>query len=142
MFDFKRTATFSFVECFYVAPLMYINYSFILPRLVPATARYITFKKVAIDQTAFACILTSGFFVLLNLIEGFSLKEAVDHLREKLWQTMCFTWKLWIPTQCINFYFVPIKYQVLFANMVSIIDNTMLSFIYNQPTKEEQKALD
>ena len=31
----------------------------------------------------------------------------------------------------VNFYFMPIKYQVFFANIVSIFFNTALSFIHN-----------
>ena len=69
-FDYKRTATFTSVGFFYVAPMLYMNYSFILPTLVPATARYATIKKVAIDQTAFASAMTCGFFVIINLMEG------------------------------------------------------------------------
>ena len=58
-----------------------MNYSFILPTLVPATARYSTIKKVAIDQTAFASAMTCGFFVIINLMEGNTVSKGINDVR-------------------------------------------------------------
>ena len=44
---------------------------------------------------------------------------------------MIMNWKLWIPGSFINFAIMPIKYQVLFANVVSLVYNTALSSIHN-----------
>ena len=37
-------------------------------------------------------------------------------------------WILWFPAQAINFGFVPVKFQVLFSNFVSLLWNGYLSF--------------
>ena len=69
-FDVKRTAIFTSVGFFYVAPMLYINYSKILPALVPASASYGALKKLLFDQSVFAGSMTVGFFMIMNGIEG------------------------------------------------------------------------
>ena len=75
--------------------------------------------------------MTCGFFVFINLIEGNSIKKAFNDIRQKFWTIMFINWQLWIPASFINFSFMPIKFQVLFANFVSLIYNTALSFVHN-----------
>ena len=72
-FDYKRTAIFTSVGFFYVAPLLYLNYNFFLPSLVPAKASYAALKKLVIDQSLFASGMTAGFFIVINKIEGNSI---------------------------------------------------------------------
>ena len=44
---------------------------------------------------------------------------------------MLVNWKLWVPANFLNFALVPIPYQVLWANFVSLIYNACLSYILN-----------
>ena len=44
---------------------------------------------------------------------------------------MLINWQLWVPANFLNFCFVPIPYQVLSANFVSVIYNACLSYIHN-----------
>ena len=44
---------------------------------------------------------------------------------------MLVNWQIWIPCNFINFYLVPIPYQVLWANGVSVVYNACLSYIHN-----------
>ena len=90
--------------------MLYFNYCLFLPRIVPETARFAALKKVAIDQTVFASFMTSGFFVIINLMEGNSVGKALTDIQQKLWTTMLVNWQIWIPAQAVNFYFTPIKY--------------------------------
>ena len=53
-----------------MAPMLYINYSKILPALVPASASYGAVKKLLFDQSVFAGSMTVGFFMIMNGIEG------------------------------------------------------------------------
>ena len=92
-----RTARFSVIGMVYVAPMLYFNYCIMLPRLVPEAAKLATLKKVAIDQTVFASLMTSGFFVIINLMEGNSLRKAAVDIQQKLWTTMLVNWQIWIP---------------------------------------------
>jgi hypothetical protein len=80
----------------------------------------------------FAPILTAGFFILINCLEGKGVEQGVTDIQEKFLMTMIVNWKLWIPANFANFYFVPNMYQVLFANCISLVYNVCLSAIHNQ----------
>ena len=44
---------------------------------------------------------------------------------------MIVNWQIWLPANLVNFRFVPVPYQVLFANGTSTIYNACLSYIHN-----------
>ena len=68
------------------------------------------------------------FFGSLATLEG-RIDELPDRLRNH-WRGAVFTnWKIWIPAQVLNFGFVPLQYQVLFANVVALVWNTYLSWV-------------
>ena len=87
-YDWKRSSTFGMMGFFYIAPMCYANYSYLIPYLVPATARMATFKKVLFDQTVFASIINAGFFINLNFLEGKSFENAKTELRANFAKTM------------------------------------------------------
>ena len=72
----------------------------------------------------------SGFFILINCIEGKGAQSGIKDLRNKFAETMIMNWKIWVPANFTNFYLVPIKYQVLYANLVSLLYNVCLSAIH------------
>ena len=118
--------------------MLHMNYSRILPYLVPAGGKnalapawQIAGKKLIFDQFAFAPIITSGFFLVINILEGNGLSKGFQDMQSKIWKTMLVNWQLWIPANFINFLIVPIPYQVLWANFVSIGFNVCLSYIHN-----------
>ena len=73
-FSLKRCATFGAVGAFYIGPMLHMNYSYILPYLVPevagASAGMLAVKKLMFDQFGFAPICTIGFFMFINTLEG------------------------------------------------------------------------
>ena len=48
-FDIQRTATFGLVGTVYVAPMLHVHYSYILPYFVPKAGSVAAIKKLAID---------------------------------------------------------------------------------------------
>ena len=121
----------------YVAPMLHMNYTKILPMIAPSGVKFEALKKLAFDQSVFAGTMTVGFFLGINMIEGKSFEHGTHEVRTKWLETMMINWKLWIPANFINFYIMPIKYQVLFANFVSLFYNAALSYIHNKPTNCE-----
>ena len=131
-YDIKRNVQFSSIGFFFVAPMLHLNYSKILPFLFPSGVKYEALKKLAFDQSIFASIMTAGFFCLINCIEGNGIQKGINDTKEKYLTTMMVNWKLWIPASFVNFTIMPNQYQVLFANCVSVIYNIMLSSIHNK----------
>lgn len=121
---------------FYIGPMLHLNYSRILPFLVPESAKtsqaVVALKKLGFDQLVFAPICTSGFFIVINTLEGNGPAKGIADLKAKLWETLLVNWKIWVPANFVNFALVPIPYQVLWANCVSILFNACLSFIHNK----------
>ena len=122
---------FGIVGMYYVGPLLHLNYSKILPSLVAgsskASSSAIALKKLAFDQLVFAPCMTAGFFLVMNTLQGNPLEKAFYDIRTKFKTTMIANWQLWIPANFLNFYFIPIPYQVLWANFVSLGFNVILS---------------
>jgi protein Mpv17 len=48
-------------------------------------------------------------------------------LQETMPVVMAANWALWIPAQSLNFAMVPLRYQVLYSNFVSLLWNVYLS---------------
>lgn len=51
-------------------------------------------------------------------------------------------WMIWVPTQFINFYYVPVKYQVIYVNVVSMIYDVFLSYIKHRDFTSESLHAD
>jgi Mpv17 / PMP22 family len=92
--------------------------------------------RVALDQFAFTPVILSTFISSLWTLEGAmgdstpenKNKSILTRLQETLPDVIVANWMLWGPVQWFNFRVVPQKYQVLFANMISLVWNAYLSF--------------
>jgi hypothetical protein len=116
---------------FYVAPILHVSYSKILPSLVPELTATGALKKLAIDQLVAAPLIMLFFFPAINLVEGKPVSKAVEDLKAKYFETMKINYYIWPAANLVNFMFVPIQYQVLWANLVSLVYNAGLSYIVN-----------
>lgn len=96
-------------------------------------------KKVAIDQATFAPCLMGSFIVAINLLEGNSFNYSIDQLKLKYFDVMSTSYTIWPAVQLCNFYFVPLKHQVLVVQSVALFWNAYLSWKTKQgkePTSE------
>lgn len=84
------------------------------------------------DQFMFAPILLTIFYpvnqmVIERDIRGF--QRGVEAWKAKIEETLFSNWKIWPIATYINFYLMPMQYQVLFANFVGLFWNMILSYI-------------
>jgi protein Mpv17 len=121
----------------YFGPCLHFWYSKLLPRIVskflPASEVSLStaLLGMAFDQLAFAPLVLSGFFIFLNFTkepEMKGIKVGVEEVRGKIWETLKTNWCIWPFATLTNLYFVPNRYQVLFANFVGLFWNMYLSF--------------
>lgn len=56
-------------------------------------------------------------------------EKGVQLVKSKIWETMKTNWLIWPAATTINFWFMPLKYQVLFANFIGLFWNIILSYI-------------
>ncbi|KAB0795196.1 hypothetical protein PPYR_08279 [Photinus pyralis] len=109
-------------------PLHHYFYMWLDKALPQRTLKVIT-QKILWDQIVMSPVCIAVFIYGVSALEGKSLRSGTDELKEKFVDIYAFDWCIWPPTQFINFYYLPVKYQVLYINGVTMIYNVFLSYI-------------
>ena len=110
------------------------------------------FKKVFLSQIIFSPICIFVFFVTLGILNRSSKEEIVNNLATKGKRVYCIEWIVWPPASLINFYLVPLRYRVLYDNIVSFGFDVYNSYIvhkhlrkdpsHKEPLSTDAKAID
>jgi hypothetical protein len=101
---------------------------------------------VLLDQLAFAPLFNAAWLSCLRLLEalapdrsgrrpsggrGSAMAEAIRDLpravRDDVPGIVMANWALWVPAQAVNFACVPLRFQVLYSNVVALAWNAYLS---------------
>ncbi|RWS30369.1 mpv17-like protein 2 [Leptotrombidium deliense] len=78
-------------------------------------------KKVLWDQIIFSPINLSVYFVTLGLCEKSNVKKVKEEIIEKGFEQIYVAeWFIWPPSQFLNFYLIPLRYRMLFDNIISL----------------------
>jgi len=95
-------------------------------------------KSVSADQLGFAPIILGTFFTYLCLLEGKGAEATKLKLSQDLPPTIVNNWFLWVPTQIINFKFVPEFLRLPVVSSVSLLWNIYLAVMTNKPVKPQE----
>mmetsp|Transcript_28060 Transcript_28060/g.39440 ORF Transcript_28060/g.39440 Transcript_28060/m.39440 type:complete len:257 (+) Transcript_28060:191-961(+) len=133
--DWYRTGRFGILGCFLVAPVVHFWYGALM-RKIPGNSISVVLKRTFLDQAFFAPIFLPTFMFNLMVLEGRSADEMLPRLREDVPDALVANWSLWIPAMMFNFRFVPLKFQVLFSNLVGFVWNAYLSWKTHESTHE------
>jgi len=125
--DTFRTLCFVTMGAFWVAPITHVWYNMLSTKIIvgPRTTFRI-FQRLFIDQFGFAPFFAPSFMGGLWILE--QRDEIFQPLIEVSPSLIVANWTLWIPAQLINFSLIPLKYQVLFGNVVALGWSVYLSF--------------
>ncbi|KAK9889836.1 hypothetical protein WA026_007202 [Henosepilachna vigintioctopunctata] len=99
------------------------------------------FKKIMLDQFFMGPICIACFFTCLGALEWKSLNEINMEIKKKFIGVYLMDWCLWPPTQFINFYFVPVRYQVLYINLVTVLYDVFLSYMKHKDAVLDKSKL-
>lgn len=126
-FDWLRNARFFIMGSLVVAPCTHFWYGFLNVHLFPGPSTFVTVsKRVIADQLGFAVLFQPSFMGILWFMEG--RKGIPGQLVEVVPALLMANWSLWIPAMSVNFAYVPLRFQVLFGNVVALLWNTYLSY--------------
>jgi len=127
--DWYRTGRFFLIGAFFVAPATHVWYGFLSTRLIPgkASPKRIV-QRLFIDQFGAAPLFCNTFMGLLWLLEGKKSSVVRTELFEAAPKLIVSNWKLWIPAMGVMFSVVPLKFQVLYSNVVGLIWTVYLSY--------------
>jgi peroxisomal membrane protein 2 len=133
--DYARTSRFVILGCALVAPVCHVWYGSLMER-IPGTSVKQVAKRVVLDQFCFAPLFLPTWLLNLWMLEGKSASYVMEEMPKKVPPTVVANWMLWIPAQTINLGMVPVKYQVLFSNIVAVAWSTYLSLTTHDSKKD------
>lgn len=77
----------------------------------------------------------------MQALEGKSLQQLEQQLRDSWVESVITNWKLWVPCQIINLGFVPGHLQVLVSNVVALVWNSYMSYITHRPAATPSRTV-
>lgn len=117
-------------------------YIFLDKRLgVLRNAKTIT-TKILVDQILFSPINLTVYFSTIGLMERSSISRVFDELKEKgMQQIYVAEWVIWPPAQFVNFYFLPLRYRMLWDNLISLGFDIYSPYVKYRTELRKEKAL-
>lgn len=109
-------------------PVHHYFYAWMDKRIPHRSVKFVT-QKILLDQIIMSPVCIVLFFYSMGALEGRPSKETTVEMKEKFIPIYVVDWSIWPPTQFINFYYLPVKYQVLYINAVTMVYNVYLSFM-------------
>ncbi|CAK9818278.1 Mpv17-like protein 2 [Anthophora plagiata] len=125
--DYVRTKNMTVVG-FLQGPFHHWFYMF-LDRVFPGRNVISVIKKTCLDQTIASPTCLGIFFVGLGVLEHKNFDAICEEVKMKLYDTWKVDCCFWPPTQCVNFFFIPLRYRVLYTNFMTMIYDIFLSYI-------------
>ncbi|KAH9409900.1 hypothetical protein TYRP_009646 [Tyrophagus putrescentiae] len=103
-------------------------------------------KKILLDQVVFSPVNLFVYFSTLGICERSSWRHVKGELVEKgLENIYVVEWAIWPPMQLINFALLPLRYRILFDNVVSLgfdIYSPYVKYKTELSCEQEQKKKD
>ncbi|XP_046838716.1 protein sym-1 isoform X2 [Vespa crabro] len=132
--DFARTGHFISIGFFIAGPATTTWYR-ILDKYIGSKGGVVVMKKVLCDQLLFAPSFLSILLVSIGLLQGNDIDSLKHKLKTNYFEILLNNYKIWPMVQLVNFYFIPLQYQVLLVQSVALLWNTYISYITNTGNK-------
>jgi len=99
-------------------------------------------KKVLLDQILFSPVNLAVYFSTVGILERSSIKRVAEEIKEKgMEQIYVVEWIVWPPAQYFNFLCLPLRYRILFDNIISLGFDIYSPYVkYKTELKSEVKA--
>jgi hypothetical protein len=127
--DSKRVGIFGLYGLIVTGPVLHWWYQLLESTLrrLNLTGYAKTLVKLLLDRCIFGppFVLYTLFF--LQVLQTGSVDRTLEYIRRSYTTVLLLNEQIWTIAQAVNFELVPVEYQVLFVNAVSIGWNTALS---------------
>ncbi|PSC75706.1 PXMP2 4 family 4 [Micractinium conductrix] len=125
-YDAARAARMGSFGLLFYGPYQYFWYR-ALDRSFPGRSLVNFASKVTLNQLALAPVTITMAFALNLAFQG-QLGALPAKLRADFLPTMKNGWKFWIPAASVNFFFMPLQYQVLYMSTCGMLWTGYLSY--------------
>ncbi|KAK7272358.1 hypothetical protein RJT34_28891 [Clitoria ternatea] len=103
--------------------------------LFPFQEWWVVPAKVAFDQTVWAAIWNSIYFVVLGLLRFESLTNIYSELQSTFLPMLTAGWKLWPFAHLVTYGVIPVEQRLLWVDCVELIWVTILSTYSNEKSE-------
>ncbi|XP_042519055.1 uncharacterized protein LOC122092828 [Macadamia integrifolia] len=103
--------------------------------LLPFQDWWVVPAKVVFDQTAWAVIWNSIYYVVLGFLRFESPVSIFSELKTTFWPLLTAGWKLWPFAHLITYGLIPVEQRLLWVDCVELIWVTILSTYSNEKSE-------
>ncbi|ESW07873.1 hypothetical protein PHAVU_010G165700 [Phaseolus vulgaris] len=145
MVNWKRLAVTSMFGFGFVGPVGHFWYEgldkFIRFKLqlMPKSVRFVA-TKVAMDSMIFGPFHLFVFFSYMGLCAGKNLPKVKEDLKRNYVPALVLEGGVWSVVQVFNFWYLPVKYQLLYVNLFCLLDSAFLSWLEQQKDASWKKC--
>lgn len=105
--------------------------------LMHRSRRVFLATKVAADSLLFGPVHVVAYFMTLSLVEhGGVWSVAVEKTKKEFFKTFAVELAVWPAVQTVNFAYVPVQYQLLVVNCVTVLDAAFMSWMQHDATSK------
>ncbi|XP_024987773.1 protein SYM1-like [Cynara cardunculus var. scolymus] len=143
LFEFDRTRLFrsGLVGFALHGSLSHFYYQF-CEALIPSKDWWVVPAKIAFDQTAWAAVWNSIYFVALGLLRLESPANIFNELKATFLLMLTAGWKLWPFAHLITYGVIPVEQRLLWVDCVELIWVTILSTYSNEKSEARISDVD
>ncbi|KAI3718156.1 hypothetical protein L6452_19009 [Arctium lappa] len=143
LFEFDRTRLFrsGLVGFALHGSLSHFYYQF-CEALIPSKDWWVVPAKIAFDQTAWAAVWNSIYFVALGLLRLESPANIFNELKATFLPMLTAGWKLWPFAHLITYGVIPVEQRLLWVDCVELIWVTILSTYSNEKSEARISDVD
>jgi len=138
--DWREVSRYMIYGGLFHAPLVY-NWLRLAARLFPKQTVSHLLAKVFMDQTCFAPVGLSMFYVGLSALEGKDREGIYKEWREKFPNTWATGVCIWTFLTAINFKLIPGRFRTIFVGFCGFFWFTFLAYLKHTDSKWESPVL-
>lgn len=104
----------------------------VLNKYVGSSGKVTVLKKVFLDQCVFAPTFVCTFLITVGITQSKNWDRIKQDIGFNYSDILITNYYIWPWVQILNFYYVPLQYQVLLVQMVALFWNTYLAWKTNK----------